>query len=166
MTLELNYDRSLHEKEHRAGPFEITAEMIGAVNSSLGEGGPAFTSDAGARDLGYRGMIAPPTLCSIYVREVQLPDVAWTSAKSRCTQASGSAHRPGLRRGYADGLFPPERGLRQDWPVRDHGLCRLGDHFPQPARRSCRGSAGVLRPPGVNGSFRCCRSDMLSDQSY
>ena len=75
MTLELNYDRSLHEKEHRAGPFEITAEMIGAVNSSLGERGPAFTSDAGARDLGYRGMIAPPTLCSIYVREVQLPDV-------------------------------------------------------------------------------------------
>ena len=75
MTLELNYDRSLHEKEHRAGPFEITAEMIGAVNSSLGESGPAFTSDAGAKDLGFRGMIAPPTLCSIYVREVQLPDV-------------------------------------------------------------------------------------------
>ena len=75
MTLELSYDRSLHEKEHRAGPFEITAEMIGAVNSSLGEKGPAFTSDDGAKGLGYRGMIAPPTLCSIYVREVQLPDV-------------------------------------------------------------------------------------------
>ncbi len=75
MTLQLNYDRSLHEKEHRAGPFEITAEMIGAVNTSLGEQGPAFTSDDGAKGLGYRGMIAPPTLCSIYVREVQLPDV-------------------------------------------------------------------------------------------
>ena len=40
MTLELNYDQSLHEKEHRAGPFEITAEMIGAVNSSLEREGP------------------------------------------------------------------------------------------------------------------------------
>ena len=75
MTLELNYDRSLHEKEHRAGPFKITAEMIVAVNASLGEQGPAFTSDNGANQLGYKGMIAPPTLCSIYVREVQLPDV-------------------------------------------------------------------------------------------
>ena len=75
MALELNYDRSLHEKEHRAGPFEITAEMIGSVNASLSEKGPAFTSDDGAKELGYPGMIAPPTLCSIYVREVQLPDV-------------------------------------------------------------------------------------------
>ncbi len=75
MTLELNYDRSLHEKEHRAGPFEITPQMIEAVNASLSEKGPAFTSDDGAKELGYRGMIAPPTLCSIYVREVQLPDV-------------------------------------------------------------------------------------------
>ena len=75
MTLELNYDRSLHTKEHRAGPFEITAEMVGAVNASLGETGPAFTSVEGAKGLGYKGIIAPPTLCSIYVREVQLPDV-------------------------------------------------------------------------------------------
>ena len=75
MTTELKYDRSLHEKEHRAGPFEITADMISAVNASLGEKGVAFTSDAGAREQGYRGMIAPPTLCSIFVREVQLPDI-------------------------------------------------------------------------------------------
>ena len=75
MTTELNYDRSLHEKEHRAGPFEITADMISAVNASLGEKGAAFTSDAAAQELGFRGMVAPPTLCSIYVREVQLPDV-------------------------------------------------------------------------------------------
>ena len=75
MTTELKYDRSLHEKEHRAGPFEITADMISAVNSSLGEKGAAFTSDAAAKEQGYRGMIAPPTLCSIFVREVQLPDI-------------------------------------------------------------------------------------------
>ena len=75
MTMQLNYDRSLHEKEHRAGPFEITAEMIAAVNGSLGERGSAFTSEDGAREQGFRGMIAPPTLCSIFVREVQLPDI-------------------------------------------------------------------------------------------
>ena len=75
MTMQLNYDRSLHEKEHRAGPFEITAEMIAAVNASMGEKGAAFTSDAGAREQGFKGLISPPTLCSIYVREVQLPDI-------------------------------------------------------------------------------------------
>ena len=75
MTTELKYDRSLHEKEHRAGPFKITADMISAVNVSLGEKGVAFTSDAGAKEQGFRGMIAPPTLCSIFVREVQLPDI-------------------------------------------------------------------------------------------
>ena len=83
MTLELNYDRSLHEKEHAAGPFEITPDMITAVNASLGEEGLAFTSDDGAKSLGYRGMIAPPTLCSIYVREVQLPDVGLDFGKTQ-----------------------------------------------------------------------------------
>ena len=34
MTMQLNYDRSLHETQHRAGPFEITPEMITSVNSS------------------------------------------------------------------------------------------------------------------------------------
>ena len=75
MTMQLDYDRSLHEKEHLAGPFEITAEMIRAVNVSLGETGPAFNSDDGAKEEGFKGMIAPPTLCSIFVREVQLPDI-------------------------------------------------------------------------------------------
>ncbi len=75
MTMELNYDRSLHGKEHRSGPFKITADMIAAVNASLGEQGAAFNSDDKAREQGFRGMIAPPTLCSIFVREVQLPDV-------------------------------------------------------------------------------------------
>ncbi len=75
MTLELNYDRSLHEKEHRAGPFEITVEMVRAVNASLRENGAAFNSVEGARQEGFRGMVVPPTLCSIFVREVQLPNV-------------------------------------------------------------------------------------------
>ena len=49
--------------------------MIQRVNASLGETNPAFTSVAGAQEKGFRTMIAPPTLCSIFVREVALPDV-------------------------------------------------------------------------------------------
>ena len=83
MTLELNYDRSLHEREHEAGPFEITAEMIQSVSASLGEKGAAFTSSEGARGNGFRDIIAPPTLCSIFVREVQLPDVGIDFGKTQ-----------------------------------------------------------------------------------
>ena len=75
MTTDLKYDKSLHEKEHRAGPFTITADLIAALNASVGEAGAAFNSDAGAAEHGLRGMIAPPTLCSLFVREVQLPDI-------------------------------------------------------------------------------------------
>ena len=75
MTLDLKYDRSLHEKEHRAGPFPITADLLAALNASLGEPAPAFNSDAGAQEQGFRRMLAPPTLCSLFVREVQLPDI-------------------------------------------------------------------------------------------
>ena len=75
MAAELQYDRSLHDKEHLAGPFTVTAEMIEQLNASLGETGAAFTSEAGAQALGFQGMMAPPTLCCIFVREVALPDV-------------------------------------------------------------------------------------------
>lgn len=75
MTLDLKYDHSLHEKEHRAGPFPITADLLAALNASLGEQIPAFNSDAGAQAQGFRAMLAPPTLCSLFVREVQLPDI-------------------------------------------------------------------------------------------
>ena len=75
MTTELEYDRSLYGIEHKAGPFEITDEMIDRANSSTGETGPAFCSDAEAKKAGYLGRIAPPTLCCILVRQVSLPDV-------------------------------------------------------------------------------------------
>lgn len=75
MVMELNYDRTLHEKEHRAGPFPITADLLAALNASLNEQNPAFHSDAAAQEQGLPARIAPPTLCSIFVREVQLPDI-------------------------------------------------------------------------------------------
>ena len=75
MVMELKYDRSLYGKEHVAGPFPVTAEMVRNVNASMRETGPAFNSEEGAKESGFRAMIAPPTLCSIFVREVELPDV-------------------------------------------------------------------------------------------
>mgnify|MGYP003310788730 CR=1 FL=1 len=75
MAMELEYDRSLYGIEHKAGPFEITDEIIDRANSSTGESGAAFKSDDGAKELGYRGRIAPPTLPCILVRQVSLPDV-------------------------------------------------------------------------------------------
>ena len=75
MAAELEYDRSLYGVEHKAGPFEITDEIIDRANSSTGESGLAFTSDGGAQELGYKGRIAPPTLPCILVRQVSLPDV-------------------------------------------------------------------------------------------
>ncbi len=75
MAMELEYDRSLHGVEHKAGPFEITNEIIDQANKSVGETGPAFRSDEEAKVAGYRGRIAPPTLCCLLVRQVSLPDV-------------------------------------------------------------------------------------------
>ena len=75
MAMELEYDRSLYGVEHKAGPFEITDEIIDRANSSTGESGPAFKSDYGAKEHGYRSRIAPPTLPCILVRQVSSPDV-------------------------------------------------------------------------------------------
>ena len=135
MTLELNYDRSLHEKEHQAGPFEITAEMIQAVNTSLGEKGPAFTSDQGARESGLRGMIAPPTLCSIFVREVQLPDVGIEFGRTQ--MHAGQRVQP-IAPIYAGDRVTASSHLKDVYaktgPVGHHGLHCLGDYIPQPGR--------------------------------
>lgn len=73
--MELEYDRSLHGKEHRAGPFQVTKETIQAFSHSIQESNPCYLDEAAARAAGYRGLVAPPTLCTIYVRQIALPDI-------------------------------------------------------------------------------------------
>ena len=73
--MELEYDRSLHGKEHVAGPFEVTNEMIQDFASSVGESNPVFVDEAAALKAGYRGLVAPPTFCSVLVHRVSLPDI-------------------------------------------------------------------------------------------
>ena len=42
MVMELEYDRSLYGKEHLAGPFEVTKELIEEFARSVGESNPVF----------------------------------------------------------------------------------------------------------------------------
>ena len=75
MVMELDYDRSLHGKEHEAGPFEVTKETIQALSKSIGESSPICYDEAVAQAAGYAGLVAPPTLCTLFVRRVELPDI-------------------------------------------------------------------------------------------
>ena len=83
MTMELEYNRSLYGVEHRAGPFEVTAELIQVFNSSIGETNPVFTDEAAARAAGHPGLVAPPTFCTLLVRNVELPDIDLKFGRSR-----------------------------------------------------------------------------------
>ena len=73
--MELEYDRSLYGKEHLAGPFEVTKELIQAFTKSLGETNPVFTNEAAALAAGYSGLLAPPTFCTVFVSRVSLPSI-------------------------------------------------------------------------------------------
>ena len=75
MTMELEYNRDLYGVEHEAGPFEITADLIQIFNRSIGETNPMFTDSATAQAAGYTGVLAPPTLVTMLVRNVELPDI-------------------------------------------------------------------------------------------
>jgi acyl dehydratase len=75
MAMELDYDRSHYGQEHEAGPFEITHELIQTFNRSISEDNPVFTDAAAARAAGYPNVVAPPTFCTLLVRNVKLPDI-------------------------------------------------------------------------------------------
>ena len=75
MVIQLEYDRSLYGKEHVAGPFEVTKELIQAFSQSIGETDPVFVDETAARDAGYRGLVAPPTFCTVLVERLALPDI-------------------------------------------------------------------------------------------
>ena len=75
MVMELEYDRSLYGKEHLAGPFEVTKELIQAFTQSTGESDPVFIDETAAQEAGYRGLVAPPTFCTVLVERMALPDI-------------------------------------------------------------------------------------------
>ena len=75
MVMELEYDRSLYGKEHLAGPFEVTKELIQDFSRSVGESNSVFVDEGAARKAGYRGLVAPPTFCTVLVHQVSLPNI-------------------------------------------------------------------------------------------
>lgn len=75
MALELEYDRSLYGVEHTAGPFPVTQELILAFTAGTGETNPMFTDPDAAQAAGYSALVAPPTLCTIFVRQIKLPSI-------------------------------------------------------------------------------------------
>ena len=75
MVMELHYDRSLYGKEHLAGPFEVTKELIEAFTQSVGETNPVVLDEAAAHAAGFDGLVAPPTFCTVLVHRVSLPDI-------------------------------------------------------------------------------------------
>lgn len=83
MVMELEYDRSLYGKEHQAGPFEVTIEMVQAFSRSIGESSPIHNDETAAQAAGYRSVVAPPTLCTLYVRRVELPDINLKFGRTR-----------------------------------------------------------------------------------
>ncbi len=82
MALELEYDRSLYGVEHKAGPFPVTLDVIKSFTMGTGETNPIFTDEDAAKAAGYSSLVAPPTLCTIFVRQVKLPDVKLKFGKS------------------------------------------------------------------------------------
>ena len=75
MALELDYNKSLYGVEHRAGPFPVTRELVQAFSIGIGETSPVFTDVETARAAGYADLLAPPTLCTIFVRQIRLPSI-------------------------------------------------------------------------------------------
>jgi acyl dehydratase len=73
--MELDYDRSLYGKEHVAGPFEVTKELIQDFSKGIGESNPVFVDETAARNAGYHGLVAPPTFCTVLVHQVSLPSI-------------------------------------------------------------------------------------------
>ena len=83
MTMQLEYDRSLYGVEHEAGPFEVTREMVLAFSESTREQAPVFNDDAAAEAAGFPALVAPPTLCTLFVRRVELPDIQLKFGRTR-----------------------------------------------------------------------------------
>ncbi|GIS83006.1 MAG: hypothetical protein CM1200mP15_16380 [Dehalococcoidia bacterium] len=52
MALELEYDRSLYGKEHEAGPFEVTEDMIISFNQSISQMGACYNDRDAAVEAG------------------------------------------------------------------------------------------------------------------
>lgn len=75
MVMELDYNRSIYGQEFQAGPFEVTSEMVRAFAASISDTNSISCDEAAAKAAGYRDIVAPSTMCTIFVRHVKLPSI-------------------------------------------------------------------------------------------
>ena len=79
----LDFDHSLLGKEHHSGPFHVTRELIDGFCSTLGETNPLYLDDDAARGAGYDTVLAPNSLCTLFVHDVVLPDIKLNFGRGR-----------------------------------------------------------------------------------
>jgi acyl dehydratase len=82
-TPEFDFDRSLLGKEHNAGPFQVTRELIEGFCATLGETNPLYLQEDAAQSAGYDTVLAPNSLCTLFVHDVVLPDIKLNFGKGR-----------------------------------------------------------------------------------
>ncbi len=73
--LQLEFDRSLLGKEHISGPFIISRELLNAFCGAVGLTNPVYLDEVAARKAGFPTVVAPPTLCAIFLRDSTIPDI-------------------------------------------------------------------------------------------
>jgi acyl dehydratase len=83
MELKLEYDKSLYGVEHEAGPFEVTEELIKRYCIATDETNKIYIDSEEAKKAGFSGLVAPPTMCTMFVRHVKLPDIKLNFGKNR-----------------------------------------------------------------------------------
>ena len=164
MTMELDYNRDLYGVEHEAGPFEVNAELIETFTRSIGETNPVFTHAAAAQAAGYTDVLAPPTLVTMLVRNVELPDIDLKFGRARFHAGQRVQARAPIVAG--DSLMASshlKEVYPQDRAQRHHGIHRMGDHLHQPERRSGRRRPGILRLQGVMQTMADRSSTLFDD---
>jgi acyl dehydratase len=72
---DIKYDRSLLGVETHIGTFSVTSRMIRDFAETTGETSPLYLDEAAAAESVYGGMIAPPTLCNIFINGMTRPDI-------------------------------------------------------------------------------------------
>ena len=155
MVMDLDYDRSLYGVEHQAGPFAVTKDMVQAFSKSIGETGPIYNDEAAANAAGYSGVVAPPTMCSLFVRRVELPDIKLKFGRSRFH--AGQRVQPKGNIVAGDSLTASSH-LKEVYPKTGRSGTMVfivwGDHLSKPERPGSGRRSGIFRGPRVRGTAR------------
>ena len=83
----IQFDRDLIGVEYPGGTFTITKELIKKFCQAVGEDNPIFTSEEAARRAGFKGLVAPPTMC-VGVSSVTYPKTGLERGRHKLAASS------------------------------------------------------------------------------